>query len=106
MTRGDVYRIKPPRRARGREQQGERLGVVIQESALIDLSTVIVAPTSTSAQESWLHPTVHVKGRETRVLIPQLRAMDHSRFGRRETRLSREEMLDIDEALRVVLGLV
>ena len=50
LHRGDVVALPPPRGAIGHEQKGRRYGVVLQSSDLARLSTVIVAPTSASAQ--------------------------------------------------------
>ena len=46
--RGEVYRLRAPRRARGYEQTGPRYAVVVQSDQL-PLSTLLVAPTSTTA---------------------------------------------------------
>ena len=49
MLRGDVYRFKVPKGI-GREQHGERFGVIVQADELLPRSVVIVAPTSRSAR--------------------------------------------------------
>ena len=103
--RGDVHRLPPPRGARGREQQGARYAVVVQDDAFAALSTVIVAPTSTSARPATFRPEVEVRARPTRVLVEQLRAVDAERLGPRTDRLTQEEMEDVERALRVLLGL-
>ena len=56
--RGDLYRLRPATDAAGHEQRGPRYAVAIQSDAVL-LSTLIVAPTSTSAQpaifrQDWL----------------------------------------------------
>jgi mRNA interferase MazF len=66
-VRGEVYRLRPPRRARGHEQTGPRYAVVIQSDQL-PLSTLLVAPTSTSARLATFRPEVQIAGRTTRVL--------------------------------------
>src|ERR1700727_70575 len=51
-VRGDVYRLKKPRPAQGHEQHerhGERYAVVVQASAYDQLSTWLVAPTTTKS---------------------------------------------------------
>lgn len=105
MTRGDVYELRPGRAARGHEQRGKRFGVVLQASALLSLSTVVVAPTSRTATGSYLHPTISVRGRATQLLVPQLKAVDHSRLGKRVGHLSVEEAAAVDDALHELLGL-
>jgi mRNA interferase MazF len=51
-VRGDLYRLRTPRDAVGHEQRGERFAVVVQSDLLRVFSTVLIAPTSTSAREA------------------------------------------------------
>ncbi len=106
MRRGDVVRLRPPRAARGHEQQGARYGVVVQADALLALSTVIVAPTSTGAQPASFRPEITVRGGHTRVLVEQVGAVDASRLGSPVGSLTRAELEEVDDALSVVLGLL
>ena len=100
--RGDVYRLRSPRGSRGHEQSGPRFGVVVQS----DLSTWLVAPTSTSALAASFRPEVELLGRQTRVLVEQTAAVDPQRLGEVAGRLGNEEMRQVDAALRLVLGLM
>ena len=68
--RGEVYRLRSPRGARGHEQAGVRYAVVVQ-SDLLPLSTWLVAPTSTSARAATFRPEVSIEGRSTKVLAEQ-----------------------------------
>lgn len=102
MNRGDVHRIRPHDKV-GHEQRGARFGVIVQTDALASLSTVIVAPTSMSAQPASFRPVIDIDGTSTRVLLDQLAAIDVSRVGRRHGRLDIEAMWAIDEAIRTVL---
>ena len=102
--RGDVHALKAPRRTRGSEQAGSRYAVILQ-SDLLPLSTVLVAPTSTRAQEASFRPEVVVEGRTTLVLVEQTVAVDPSRLGPLVGHLTHHEMLDIRDALRIVLDL-
>ena len=102
--RGEVYRLKSPRGARGHEQSGARFAVVVQ-SDLLPLSTWLVAPTSTSARSASFRPEVVVKGRTTRVLAEQTAAIDPERLGDPAGLLTFDEMRQVDAALRVVLSL-
>lgn len=106
MVRGDVHEYTPPSGRRGSEQRGRRYAVVVQSSDLAPSSTVVVAPTSASAAASFLQPAAEVRGRRTRVLVPQLGTVDPSRLGKRVERLSTGEMSEIDDALKLVLGLI
>jgi mRNA interferase MazF len=103
MTRGDLFELRPPK-SRGHEQQGPRYGVVLQ-STMVELSTVIVAPTSASAPRRSFRPEVEIEGERTRVQVEQLRAVSTDRLGDLVGHLAPEELQDVDHALRLVLGL-
>lgn len=102
--RGDVYQLRAPRDARGHEQQGRRFAIVVQSDDL-PLSTLIVAPTSTSARPALFRPEIELDGRVTRVLVEQCSAIDPGRLGPWAGRLARTELDAIDAALRLVLAL-
>ena len=105
MVRGEVFRLPAPRGARGREQRGARFAVIVQADEFIDLSTVLVSPTSTSARPASFRPTITLEGRETRVLVEQTTVVDPQRLGRSAGRLDANELRSVDEALMLVLGL-
>ena len=102
--RGDVYRFRSPRGAKGDEQSGSRFAVVVQSDSLA-LSTWLVAPTSTSARAASFRPEIEVLGRRTRVLAEQTAAVDPQRLGEVAGRLTYDEMRNVDAALRLVLSL-
>jgi mRNA interferase MazF len=105
MVRGEVFRLAPPRRARGHEQQGARYAVVVQANEFLDLSTLLVSPTSTSARAASFRPTITLADEETRVLVEQTSVVDPARLGRSAGRLDAHELRAVDEALMLVLGL-
>ena len=105
MVRGEVFRLPAPRGARGHEQRGARYAVIVQADEFLDLSTVLVAPTSTSARPATFRPTVALGGEETRVLVEQTTVVDPQRLGGSAGRLDASELRSIDEALMLVLGL-
>lgn len=105
MNRGDVYRVPPPRRARGHEQRGVRFVVILRSDAFASLSTTVVAPTSASALAASHRPSVSIAGTTTRVLTEHIRAMDPRRLGKKVGRLTWDEMADVERALRLLLGL-
>ena len=76
MVRGEVFRLPPPRAARGHEQRGARYAVVVQADEFLDLSTTLVAPTSTIALPASFRPMIAIDGRETRVLVEQTTVVD------------------------------
>ena len=105
MLRGDVVRLAAPRRARGHEQRGARPAVVVQADELLDLSTVLIAPTSRSAAPATFRPTIELEGTTTRVLTDQVRAVDARVVKSSLGHLSHEELTAVDDALGLVLGL-
>ena len=105
MVRGEVFRLPAPRGARGHEQRGARFAVVVQADEFLELSTVLVAPTSTSARPASFRPTITLEGTETRVLVEQTTVVDPQRLGRSGGRLDASELGAVDEALMLVLGL-
>ena len=104
MRRGDVFRLRLGRRP-GHEQSGVRYGVIVQSDALMRLSTVLVAPTSTAARQASFRPEIEIDGNVTRVLVEHTGAIDLSRLGDYQGHLSVEEQWGVDLALETVLDL-
>jgi mRNA interferase MazF len=105
VVRGEVFRLRFARAARGGEQRGARYAVVVQADELLALSTVLVSPTSTSAPLRSFRPTIELAGTPTRVLVEQTTAVSPERLGKSVGRLSARELSDLDAALAVVFGL-
>jgi len=105
MVRGEIFGLPAPQQARGHEQRGARYAVVVQADEFLDLSTVLVSPTSTSARAASIRPEIALSGRETRVLVKQTTVVDPERLGRSAGRLDARELRSVDEALMLVLGL-
>ncbi len=105
MVRGEIFRLPAPRGARGYEQRGARYAVIVQADEFLDLSTILVSPTSTSAQPASFRPTIALEREETRVLVEQTTVVDPQRLGRSAGRLDTDELRSVDEALMLVLGL-
>jgi mRNA interferase MazF len=106
MIRGAVYPIDLGDTKRGHEQRGRRLGIVIsiEQDAW---STVTVLPTSTSAQASVFRPEIVIAGRETKVLIDQIRTIDTSYVvGDLVDYLSRDGMAQVEHSLSRYFGLL
>ena len=100
-----MFRLPAPRSARGRERRGARYAVVVQADEFLHLSTTLVAPTSTSAAPATFRPVISVDGEDTRVLVEQTTVLDPQRLGRSAGRLEVSELLAVDEALALILGL-
>ncbi|MGH3249831.1 MAG: type II toxin-antitoxin system PemK/MazF family toxin, partial [Trebonia sp.] len=62
--RGDLYRLRSGKDAADHEQGGPRYAVAIQSDRIL-LSTLIVAPTSTSAQSAVFRPEIEMDGTQT-----------------------------------------
>jgi len=105
MVRGEVFRLPSPRGARGHEQRGSRYAVVVQADEFLELSTTLVAPTSTSARPTSFRPTITLDECETRILAEQATVVDPQRLGRSAGRLGASELRAVDEALALILGL-
>ena len=105
MVRGEVFRLPAPRGARGHEQRCARYAVVVQADEFLDLSTVLVAPTSASARPASFRPVIALEGQETRVLVEQTTVVDPQRLGASAGRLDAGELRAVDDALMLVLGL-
>lgn len=71
----------------------------------MELSTTLVAPTSTNARPATFRPTISFEDTETRVLVEQTTVVDPERLGRSAGRLDAAELQAVDEALALVLGL-
>lgn len=103
-VRGDIHRMRAPRDARGREQQGARFAVIVQSDDLM-LSTLLVAPTSRSAPGRTFRPTITINNEETQVLVEQLSAVAPERLGDFVGRVTPDELTAINDALRLALEL-
>jgi mRNA interferase MazF len=79
--------------------------VIVQADEFLDLSTTLVAPTSTSALPASFRPAITLAGTETRVLVEQTTVVDPQRLGRSAGRLAHGAMRAVDEALALILGL-
>lgn len=102
--RGDVHRLRAPRGARGNEQRGFRYAVILQSDDLM-LSTLLVAPTSRSAQPRIFRPTIGIGEEATQVLTEQTVAVAPGRLGELVGHVSLAELQAIDAALRLTLGI-
>ena len=79
--------------------------MVVQADEFLMLSTVLVSPTSTSAQPASFRPVIVLDGTPTRIVVEQTTVVDLQRLGRSAGRLGADEQRAVDEALALVLGL-
>ncbi len=104
LRRGDIHAARF-----GRPDEchptGTRPALILQADGMTGWSTVIVAPLSSSARPTRFRPLVTVGGTGTRVLVENVRALDAGRIGRRLGSLSADELMDVNLAIKKVLGL-
>ncbi len=104
MRRGDIFELRLPK-GKGHEQQGKRLGVVVQSDAFLPRSVVLIAPTSTGAKSASFRPEIEVEDTITKVLVEQMGAVDMTRLRKLAGHLTPEEQWGVDSAILTVLGL-
>ena len=104
MVRGDVHAIVLPR-GRGRVQHGPRFAVVVQADDLLDLSTVVICPTSRSAPPASFHPEIEIGDEPTQVLCEMVGAVDARALGDHVAHLELDELRAVEEGLELVLDL-
>lgn len=104
IVRGGIYQIRALP-ARGHEQQGSRLAVIIQSDRFAT-SMVTVAMTSASAGPAIYRPQVVIGGKTTRILTDQIYTVDLGRLGAFHGVLEPDELVDLDRALLLKLGLI
>lgn len=106
MIRGAVYPIDLGQAKRGHEQRGQRLGLVVSVEQTA-WSTVTIIPTSTSARSAVFRPEVVIAGRETRMLIDQVRTIDAAYVtGELVDYLSRDDLAQVEHCLARYFGLL
>lgn len=104
ISRGAIRAVKALPGARGHEQKGSRLAVIIQSDRFAT-STITVAMTSTSAGRAIYRPEIDIDGTRTRILTDQIHTVDPERLGRFVGMLDAFELRDLDRALLLKLGL-
>lgn len=112
MKRGEIWvgNLNPNR---GAEVGKVRPVLVIQEDRLTEagLPTVVVLPLTTQTRPGLRHLRVLIRARERlqhdcQVMVEQPRTLDRNRLGEGPlTRLTSEELAQINQALHVLLGL-
>ncbi|MEV6795200.1 type II toxin-antitoxin system PemK/MazF family toxin [Streptomyces sp. NPDC051320] len=100
-----MYRVDLGDAKRGHEQRGRRYGLVV--SVQRDTwSTVVIVPTSTSAQPAVFRPQLTIADRDTLLLVDQIRTID-TRYvvGDPVDYLANEDMAQVEQTLSLYLGL-
>ncbi|WP_236796587.1 type II toxin-antitoxin system PemK/MazF family toxin [Amycolatopsis sp. GM8] len=105
IFRGAIYEIKALPGTRGNEQQGRRYAVIIQSDRFAG-STITVALTSASAGAAIYRPEIDIDGTKARILPDQIFCVAPERLGRFMGSLDAAELVELDRALILKLGLI
>ena len=106
LRRGDVWWVDfDP--SIGTEIQKTRPAVIVSnDQANRALSRFQVVPLTTNLKKFYAgNALVMISGRKSRAMADQLFTADRERFGRQLGRLSEEDILAVDDAIRVQLAL-
>ena len=110
VRRGDIYTVdlEP---VRGSEQGKVRPALVIQNDVGNRFSPTVIVAAITSSTFKQFDVTVLVKAPEgglrndSLILLNQIRSVDRSRLSRYWGRLSAQTMAQVDESIKISLGL-
>ncbi len=109
--RGEIYYVdlEP---VKGSEQGGTRPAVVIQNDLSNRFSPVIIVSAISSrptqrphATDVWVEPEQTGLTRRSRIMLNQIRTIDKSRLQRYVGRLTDTQVVQVDDAIRISLGL-
>jgi mRNA interferase MazF len=104
--RGDVYRVALDPTLRTEIRKTRPAVVISNDSCNRYGSRVVVLPVTSNVDS--LYPgeaRIGIRGAPARALGDQIRSIDKSRLGSRIGALSRDELLEVEEAVRVTLAL-
>ena len=111
LRRGDVVRVRLDP-TEGSEQAGERPALVLSPSVINRHSPIILIAPITSKKtervfpfEALIEPNEGGLPMRSKVLLMQTRSLDKSRLTGHYGRLSAETMLQVDQALKIAVGL-
>src|SRR4051794_35097832 len=97
----------------GSEQGGHRPVLIIQNDVNNQYSPVVIVASMTSAPAKGNYPTdvllqpgITGRSRQSRVQLNQIRTIDKRRLGRYIGRLDATQIAQVDDALKISLGLV
>ena len=108
MKRGEIYYIKSNYSETGFEQKGDRPAVIVSNDKCNEHSCVLEVVFMTTKPKKPLPTHVLVKedsARPSTVLCEQITSVDIGRISDYMGTLTEEEMLEVDKALAISLGL-
>lgn len=105
--RGEVYWVDLDPTI-GTEIKKTRPGVIISNDIGNELlSRVIIAPITSSISKIFdFEVKIQANNLSGKILLDQIRAIDKKRLGKKITKLDKESLYQIDEALKIVLDLL
>lgn len=108
ILRGDIYWANPDP-GKGHEQSGERPVLVVSHDVFNERSGTIIAMAITSQPQHAGYPlTLELSGsslpKQSWVKISQIRTLSVERLGKKITRVSAEELVQIVEGLNEIIG--
>ena len=106
LCRGEVYWVNLDPTV-GSEIRKTRPGLIVSNNAQNQASKrVIIAPlTSVISKIYPFEVRVSIKGKESKVMLDQIRTIDCQRLGEKLGKLTSQEMENIDKVLKFVLAL-
>ena len=106
MRRGDVYWVNFEPALGGEIKKSRPAVIVSNDAANRAANRVQVVPLTSKAERvrPW-EALVHVKGRPAKALADQIRTVTKERLGSHEATLSRLDVLALEQAIRIQLGL-
>lgn len=110
IKRGDIW-IAHLGDGVGSEQLGARPVLVIQNDIGNEHSPTVIVAVITDKGKRYMPTHVHVKASEglnkdSKVLLEQIRTIDKRRLGNKVTTLSDARMLEVNERLKLSIGLI
>ncbi len=106
LCRGEVYWVNLDPTV-GSETRKTRPGLIISNNAQNQSSKrVIIVPLTSAISKIYpFEVPVIIKGKESKVMLDQLRTIDCQRLGEKLGKLNAHEMENIDKVLKFVLAL-
>jgi mRNA interferase MazF len=106
LYRGEVYWVSLDQTI-GSETRKTRPGLVISNNIQNHTSKrVIIAPLTSVINRIYpFEVRISIKGKESKVMLDQIRTIDRQRLGERLGKLNSQEMENIDKVLKFVLAL-
>lgn len=105
IKRGQIYYIRDEETT-GSEQHGARPAVIVGNNIGNETSPVVMVVYLTAARKRWMPTHVQIRCKKPSIaLCEQVFTIDKSRIGKYIKSVTEKELMEIDEALAISLGL-